>query len=106
MDSSKYEVILTERAREDLNEVYDYIANSLMAENTAINLYKKILNDILRLEEYPEAYSIIERYKDNKYQYRKLIIKNYVAVYRIDKLNRKVYIVRIVYGGRNYINEI
>ena len=106
MDFKKYEVVLTERAKEELNEVYDYIANSLLAENSADKLYKKIMNDVLRLEDFPESCSIIERYKDSRYQYRKLIINNYIAVYRVDKENKKVYIVRIVYGGRNYINEI
>ena len=31
---------------------------------------------------------------------------NYVAIFRIDKKERKVYIVRIIYGGRNYLNEL
>ena len=40
MDSNKYEVILTENAKSELREIYDYISKSLMAEMTANNLYK------------------------------------------------------------------
>lgn len=54
----------------------------------------------------PESCSIIEYYKDKNYQYRKLLIKNYVVIYRIDYNSKKVYIARIVYGGMNYLNEI
>ena len=54
----------------------------------------------------PESCSIIEYYKKRKYPYRKLLIKNYVAIYRVDYKNKLVYISRVVYGGRNYLNEI
>ena len=104
---SKYKVILTAKAREDLREVYDYISKSLMAEKAANNLVNKIQENILSLEDMPEMYSIVDINKDREQQkYRKMVINNYVAIYRVDKENRLVYIVRIVYGGRNYLNEI
>ena len=102
----RYKVILTARAKEELDSIYDYISKSLMVDKAANNLMNKIHNSILRLEEIPESCSLIEQYKDKRYQYRKLVINNYVAIYRVDKENKKVYIVRIVYGGRNYLNEI
>ena len=49
---------------------------------------------------------LIEYYKKRKYPYRKLLIKNYVAIYRVDYKNKLVYISRVVYGVRNYLNEI
>lgn len=102
----KYELILTDRAKYDLEDIYEYIAKSLMVEKTAENLINKIERNILRLETMPESCSIIEEFEERKKQYRKLIINNYVAIYRIDEENKKVYIIRIVYGGRNYLNEI
>ena len=102
----RYKVVLTARAKEELDDIYAYISKSLMADNAANNLMNKIHNNILRLGEMPESCSLIEKYKERKYQYRKLVINNYVAIYRVDKENKKVYIVRIVYGGRNYLNEI
>lgn len=70
--------------------------------------YKVVLTAKARdeIEEMPKSCSVIEQYKDRKYEYRKLIINNYVAIYRIDEENKVVYIIRIVYGGRNYLNEI
>ena len=81
---TKYEVIITNKAKRDLKEIYNYISKSLMAKSC----------------------SIIEYYKKRKYPYRKLLIKNYVAIYRVDYKNKLVYISRVVYGGRNYLNEI
>lgn len=102
----KYELILTDRAKQELEDIYEYISKSLMAEKAAENLINKIERNILRLETMPESCSIIEEFKERKKQYRKLIINNYLAIYRIDEEKRKVYIIRIVYGGRNYLNEI
>ena len=102
----KYEVILTEKAKRELSEIYDYISKSLMAEKAANNFINKLRKSILMLQDMPEICSRLEQYIDKKYRYRKLVINNYVAIYRVDKKNKKVYIVRIVYGGRNYLNEL
>lgn len=102
----KYKVILTDRAQEELDEIYNYISKSFMEATTAQNLIEKIQKSILQLEDIPEGFSIIEQYRDREYKYRKLVINNYVAIYRVDKEQQIVYIVRIVYGGRNYLNEI
>jgi len=102
----KYDIIVTEKAKNEIDDIYNYISKSLMAEKAAENLVKKIENSILQLEDMPKLGSIIEIYKLRKYTYRKLIINNYVVLYRIDEERNIVYIARVVYGGRNYLNEI
>lgn len=102
----KYEVIITERAKQELKEIYEYISKSLMEENTADKLIDKIEKELLQLEDIPEGFSVIENYRKKDFEYRRLPINNYVAIYRIDKEKREVYIIRIVYGGRNYLNEL
>ena len=102
----KYEVIITERAKQELKEIYEYISKSLMEENTADKLIDKIEKELLQLEDIPEGFSVIENYRKKDFEYRRLQINNYVAIYRIDKEKREVYIIRIVYGGRNYLNEL
>ena len=102
----KYELILTDKARLDLEDIYYYISKSLMADKAAENLINKIENSILRLENMPESCNIIIGLKEKNKVYRKLIINNYIVIYRIDETNLKVYIIRIVYGGKNYLNNI
>ena len=56
-----------------------------MEENTANKLIDKIENELLKLENIPEGFSVIEDYSRKDYEYRRLPINNYVAIYRIDK---------------------
>lgn len=102
----KYEVIITKNAKQDLKEIYEYISNSLMEENIANKLIDKIENELLKLEYIPEGFNIIKTTGRNNFEYRRLPINNYVAIYRVNKEKKQVYIVRIFYGGRNYLNEI
>ena len=101
----RYEVILTDKAKEELEGIYNYISKSLLSKNTANNVMKRIENKILNLTQIPESYSIIEPYIQTNEKYKKLIINNYIVVYRIDYDNNKVYVIRIIYGKRNYLNE-
>ena len=57
----KYEVIITERAKQELKEIYDYISKSLMEENTADKLIDKIEKELLQLEDIPEGCRWIRR---------------------------------------------
>ena len=102
----KYEIIVSEKAKHEIDDIYRYISKSLMAEKAAENLVNKIERSILQLEAMPKLGSRLEIYKLKKYTYRKLIINNYIVLYRIDEERNIVYIARVVYGGRNYLNEI
>lgn len=43
-----------------------------------------------------------DRLKSKKY--RKAVIKNYIMFYRVDEEKQIIYIMRFVYGRRDYIN--
>lgn len=102
---TKYEVILTARAKADLKGIYKYISEKFKEKETAKKLIETIQNKILILEDIPEGFSIVNFYNRRKYEYHKIIIKNFVAIYRIDKKTKIVYVVKIVYARKNYLNE-
>lgn len=102
----KYEVILTNQAENELNNIYNYISKTLIAEKAANNLMEKIENTFLILEDMPKAFRVIKKYKHIHFEYRKTVINNYIIVYRIEKDGKTVYIDRIIYGKRNYFSEI
>lgn len=54
----------------------------------------------------PRMYSLCQSARLSRTGYRKIVIKNYLIIYRIDDETKKVFIVRIVYGGRNYVDFI
>lgn len=53
MEDKEYSLKFTTRAEEDLDEIYDYIADNLFAPETAESLIDKFENKILRLKTFP-----------------------------------------------------
>ena len=49
----KYNVSLTSRALRDLDDIYVYIAQTLLVPETALGMVDKIEKEILSLEEMP-----------------------------------------------------
>ena len=101
----KYKVILIARAKLELDSIYKYISKFLLSPQAAKNFSDKFKNNILRLERLPKLCGIIEEYRNLKYEYRKLLINNYVAIYRVDENANTVYILRIIYSKTNYLSE-
>ena len=50
----RYEVIISDKAREDMEKIHGYIAETLLSPDTATNQYNRIAKAILTLEEMPE----------------------------------------------------
>ena len=102
MVNKKYLLKFTHLAERDLDEIYGYISIKLIAEQAAIELMARIENSINRLKEFPLSCNIVSDKTLGKQGYRKLIIDNYIVFYLVDKMDRKVTIMRILYGARRY----
>ena len=99
---NNYYVSFTTNAKEELIEIYEYIDNNLKSKIAADNLMYEIENKILRLSIFP--YSCMEIVsKPRNTIYRKLLVKNYVILYKIDEKNKRVNIIHIYYGRRNFL---
>lgn len=98
----RYTVKFTQRASEDLEEIYDYISNKLFAENAADNLLQKIEISIMRLEEFPYSCSYVKDEILREKGYRKLIIENYIVFYLVNEEEKDVIIMRILHGTQKY----
>ncbi|MEF9960956.1 MAG: type II toxin-antitoxin system RelE/ParE family toxin [Clostridium sp.] len=98
----KYEIKLLPKAHRDVDNIYGYIAKSLMAPETAGNIMCEMENAIFSLEEFPCRGS--ER-KIGAYAnkgYRQLFIKNFTIVYRIDESKKYVVIVTVKYTASQF----
>lgn len=103
MDTNTYEIILTDIAKEELDEIYEYISKNLFAKKAANDLMNKIENSILLLETNP--FSCVEvSIKPHNELYRKLIVDNYIILYQIEEDYKQVVIYRALYGKRDYLN--
>ena len=102
MDTNTYEIVFTDTAKEELEEIYEYISEHLLEVGVANRLMDKIEQSILRLEQNP--YSCVEVHiKPHNNVYRKLVIDNYIALYEVEETYKQVVIYRVVYGKRDYL---
>lgn len=56
----KYEVRITDEALEDMEKIYEYIANELLAPENAMGQYNRIAEAILTLRYFPAKFSLFE----------------------------------------------
>lgn len=105
MDSKKeiYEIEFTEDCREEINEIYEYISEKLVAENSAKKLMRKMRDAVMDLSESPNLYMKIEKKDKLKREYRRIVIDNFVVLYTVDESSKKVYIAHMYYGRRDYL---
>ena len=102
MDTNNYEIVLTDIAKEEIEEIYEYISQELSEISAANRLMDKIEQNFLRLEQNP--YSCVEVHiKPHNEVYRKLVIDNYIALYEVDEKYKQVVIYRVVYARMDYL---
>ena len=102
----KYEIKLSIKAKDDLKSIVLYIKNNLN-EPAIANKYSKIIREEIKTLEYsPQKFAVIDDKSIRDLKIRKLIIKNYIAFYRVNEENKIVNVERILYGASNWINEL
>lgn len=98
----KYMLIFSPEFTKDLDNTFAYISQTLIAPNAAKRLMKEIDGSIMNLKEFPEMYPLCREPLD-ELGYRKIIIKNYVLIYSVDKTAGAVNLFRCFYGKSDYM---
>ncbi len=80
----KYVVDITDEALADMDELYDHIANKLLAPGNAMGQYNRIADAILTLESYPDRYGLFESEPEHSLGIHRMIVDNYLVCYVID----------------------
>jgi len=102
----KYKLILANTAYLDLEQIYAYIAKTLSAPNAANNLMGKIESKIRDLQVFPISSPFCNDESLKLKGYRKLVVNNYIVIYKVDELTETVHIIRILYGASDYERQI
>ncbi|MEG0873150.1 MAG: type II toxin-antitoxin system RelE/ParE family toxin [Clostridia bacterium] len=100
----KYMIDISKEAKADIKNIIMYIKDILLEPIIAKKYSKLIKENINSLNYSPERFAVIDSELIKGKIYRKLVIRNYIAIYRIDTENNKVHIVRVLYGRRNFEN--
>ncbi|WAJ71946.1 type II toxin-antitoxin system RelE/ParE family toxin [Catenovulum adriaticum] len=89
------EIIWTEPALNDLNEIAEYIALSNLT--AAKNLTQKVFNKISRLENHPESGKVPSELKG--FSYREVVVNPCRVFYKLE--NNQVYILHVMRQERD-----
>ena len=96
LNTDFYKVNITDVAKVELYEIYFYISYYLQESRIAHKILNKIEEKCLELTRNPYRCMKV-RVKPHNEIYYKLIIDNYIALYRIYETNKVVVIFRILY---------
>ena len=99
-----YTLKLLPEAINDMTEIVKYISTQLHNPAAATRLKEKITFETKKLPENPYMYAVYDATLPTKYEYRKLLVKNYTVFYYIDESERAVKVARVVYAKRNLSN--
>ena len=97
----KYKIKINPRAVRDLDSIYKYIANEKLAPENAKGQVDRNKKAILKLDTFPQSRQERNEGRFAGKGYRQLLVDNYIAIFRIDEIEKIVYIVTIQYQGRN-----
>lgn len=96
-----FNLIVTQKAKEDICEVLSYIKDELLNKKAASKLADLITEEFAILREFPLSSPIVNDPFLSKYKIRFLLIKNFKAFYIANEEKREITIVRFLYARRD-----
>ena len=96
-----YSVIYSPQAKDDLMEIYSYIAFDLQAPDIAEKQVNRIRKTIRSLEFMPSRYIVVEWDPWKKMGMHQVPVHNFVVYYVVNDDSRMVTVIRIFYSGRD-----
>lgn len=99
-----YKIHITDEALNDMESIYEYIAEELLAPDTAMGQYNRIADAIETLNQMPERIKVMESEPEKTRGLRKLIIDNYAVFFFIAE--NKVIITNVLYGASDIENRL
>lgn len=94
----KFKISILQVAREDIGEIFFYIAEN--NPESALAMTDKIINKIDTLAEFPLAGKIVPVNELAKKEYRMLIIDSYIVFYRV--IDDEVVVYKVLHGKQEY----
>lgn len=101
-----YSLLMTRNASDELDEIVDYISNNLDNPTAAGDFLDKVEECYSRLADNPRIYQLCDHRDFREKGYRKVMIKNYVMIYRVDEKAHTVNILHVFFGRQDYYSII
>ena len=103
---TKYEVVVTDPAVEDIVNIVGYIQELTKSDGTADEYMMGILGVIKSLEEMPNRFQIVDDPNLSKLGIRYTYYKNYTISYSVIEIDTKVEVYRVLYSGSDVKNRL
>jgi len=100
----KYTIEITEAAQRDFESIYLYISDNLCNKQAASRLISLMDKNIKSLADMPERFPLVNDEYLRGLGIRCITVKNYIVFYMVDISEQKVFVVRVLYGRRNWID--
>lgn len=97
-----YCVKLTQTAQEEISSILDYIAVDLCSPAAAIKLNDKINEQFERLKMFPLSGEAYISEIPLRFEYRRMIVDNYLIFYTVREEDCSVIIVHVLYASSDY----
>ena len=96
----KYKVMYTAGAKKDLRNIFRYISEELLAPENAVGQTERMLDTM------PNRNRLYEEEPWHSRGLRFFPVDNYLVFYKTDDETEAVYVVRIMYGGRDVHKQL
>ena len=102
----RYNIVYSAEARQDLRNIYQYIAYELLEPGIAGAQVDRIMKTIRSLDEMPMRHRLYEEEPWYSRGLRFVPVDNYIAFYLPVESDAVVNVVRIMYGGRDIRKQL
>ena len=97
----KNKIYIAPEARQDMDEIFDYILYALGNPTAAMNVIDRIMEAIEQLADFPHLGAPLSSIARVESTYRFLVTDNYMTFYRV--MDENVFVDRVLYGRRDYL---
>ena len=99
---AQYKIEIAQPAAQDLQDILDYIANTLKEPAAAQRIYTSIKAEILTLASMPERNRVVDDEPYAAMGVRRLFAENHVVFYVLDRGRSCVHVLRVLYNRREW----
>ena len=101
-----WKIAYTKKALQDIDGIYEYISKVLHEPAIAQKLVTLIMKEIKGLETLPMRHHLFDEEPLKSQGLRIMPVKNYLVAYIPKEDEHTVYIIRIMYGGRDISKQL
>ncbi len=98
----EYDVVLTRRAKNDIIDIGDYIAYTLLEPETAYHFVTGLRGGISALRKLPSRFALVDDLVLSSQKIHCMPYKNYYVFYEIEETINTVVVLRVGYNRRNW----